>query len=105
LNKDGEKILILNISNHAATVIERGVYYFAPLNHPHLAPQEIKSLLDFISYEESYGRKTEIVCESAETLQALNAAAANAETIENDPFDKFIYTFLRFQFQLPMLSA
>lgn len=78
--------MILNISNKSATVISRGVYYFCPYNYPKIAPYELKSILDFIDYEEKHGRQTEIVCENAEILAAVNDAAVHPETVINARF-------------------
>lgn len=44
---------------------------------------ELKKLLTFIEYEKSYGRQTEIVCENAKTLAAINNAIAHPETVIN----------------------
>ncbi len=78
--------MIINISNKSATVISRGVYYFCPYNYPKIDPYELKSILDFIGYEKKHGRQTEIVCENAEILAAVNDAVIHPETVINAPF-------------------
>jgi hypothetical protein len=73
----------LNISNHGYSVIERGVYYYSPIDYPHITSREMKSLLDFIAYEKTHGRKTEIICENESVLFAISNALAHPETIGN----------------------
>lgn len=73
--------MIINISNQESSIIENGVYYFSPQKYPHLSDLELKNLLDFFAYEKLYGRQTEIVCESADVLIAVNNAVAHPETV------------------------
>lgn len=75
--------MILNISNHESTVIERGVYYFALSDYPNITTSELKGMVEFIKYEKSYNRQTEIVCKDDNILAIVNNAVAHPETIEN----------------------
>ncbi len=75
--------MVVYISNNTATVIERGVYYLSTPNYPHISTLELKNLLAFIEYEKLYGRQTEIVCENASTLAAVNNAIAHPEKMAN----------------------
>ncbi|GHV14134.1 hypothetical protein FACS1894219_09840 [Clostridia bacterium] len=79
----------IDISNHAVSVVERGVYYFAPQNYPRLTPREIKDILNFIAYEKSHGRQAEVICNNEGILQILNST--NFATIEDVPYCEFIY--------------
>ncbi|MCL2323711.1 MAG: hypothetical protein FWC47_16590 [Oscillospiraceae bacterium] len=75
--------MVINISNHESSVIERGIYYFSLTNYPNITSSELKNLLDFINYEKSYGRQTEIVCKDEATLAIINNAVDHPEIIEN----------------------
>jgi hypothetical protein len=75
--------MILNISNHESTVIERGIYYFALSDYPNITTAELKAVVEFIQYEELYHRQTEIVCEDDTILAIISNALAHTETIEN----------------------
>jgi len=80
----------VNIANHKATVIENGVYCFAPLNYPHITPLEIKSLLAFYEYEKLYGRQTEFVCEEHSIMAAINHAIDHPDTVKDIPLPEKI---------------
>jgi len=81
--------MILNISNHKPTVIERGVYYFNLSNYPHINTIELSKIHVFINYEKSYGRETEIICEDEAVIVAINNAAAHKFIPQAE--DLFIY--------------
>lgn len=72
--------MIVRISNQACIGIERGVYYFDLADYPRISALELKNLRDFIAYEQMYGRQTEIVCEDAAVLAAVNDAIKQPET-------------------------
>ena len=73
----------INIAKHDCTIIWAGVYYFALSDYPHISPWELKKLLTFVNYEKYHGRQTEIICEDADILNAVNNAIAYPETVEN----------------------
>ncbi|MCL2776337.1 MAG: hypothetical protein FWD71_23795 [Oscillospiraceae bacterium] len=73
----------VNIANHEGMIIWDGIYYFALSDYPHISPWELKKLLLFIDYEKQHGRQTEIVCENAEILAAVNNVIDNPETVKN----------------------
>lgn len=73
--------MILNISNHNATVIERGVYYYAPADYPHISALGLKNLVAFAEYEKLHGRKTEIVCENAALFNEVSYAITHPESV------------------------
>lgn len=80
----------VNIANHKATVIENGVYYFAPSNYPHITPLEIKNLLAFYEYEKLYGRQTKFVCEEQSVITVINHAIAHPDTAKDIPLPEKI---------------
>ena len=93
-NLQGESFLTINISNHKATVIERGVYYFNLSNYPNITKKECNDIIAFIKYEESYGRKTEILSNNEDILTIINNAVARLDTDEKIVLpeeNKFVY--------------
>ena len=75
--------MVLNISNHESTVIERGVYYFGLSNYPNITAIELSKIKAFLNYEKSYGRKTEIICEDEIILSVVSDAAARLDTMRD----------------------
>ena len=73
----------INIADHDGMIIWDGVYNFALSDYPHISPWELKKLLIFIDYEKRHGRQTEILCENANILAAVNNAFINPETVEH----------------------
>lgn len=73
----------INIANHDGMIIWDGIYYFALSDYPHISPWELKKLLMFMDYEKQHGRQTEIICEDANILTALNDSIANPQSVEN----------------------
>jgi len=80
----------LDIGKHKVSVIEKGVYYFAPASYPGLSDLELKNLLAFISYEKTHGRQTEVVCENDEILKKLDNALKNPDALNATPLPKKI---------------
>jgi len=71
----------VDIANHDGTIIWDGVYYFALSDHPNISRWELKKLLAFMHYEKMHGRQTEIVCDDAGIMLAVNDAIAHPETV------------------------
>jgi len=85
--------MILKLSNPQtmeAFGIEREVYNFALSDYPRISATELKNAVAFIRYEQSYGRKTEIMCEDKEALAVVIDAAANLDITEM-PSEEFVY--------------
>jgi hypothetical protein len=64
-------------------MIYNGVYQFALSDYPRISAWELKKLIAFINYEKRYGRQTEIVCDNADILAAVNDAVGYPETVKN----------------------
>jgi len=71
-------------------VIEDGVYCFGLSDYPHITKWELKNLLAFIEYERSHGRRTQIVCEDAAILAAVDAAVTCTEKVAETPLPEKI---------------
>lgn len=65
--------MIINIDKHDFSIIWDGVYYKALSNYPHINNWELKNIIDFIAYEKSYGRETEIVGPDSVLIDKIKA--------------------------------
>ena len=76
--------MILNITkNHSYHGIWDGIYYFKPADYPNLTNWELKKLILFFDYESKHNRKTEIVCENDDIVQAVTNALKNPKLYLN----------------------
>jgi len=71
--------MTVNISNHEYPGIWDKTYYYKLSDYPNLTHWELKQLILFFEYEKKHGRKTEIICENKDIIQAINNAFANPE--------------------------
>ena len=69
--------MIVNIANHEFPEIWDNVYYFALSKYPIISDWELRKLILFYDYERKHGRKTSIICENNEIIQAVNYALEN----------------------------
>lgn len=63
--------MIININKHDFSIIWDGIYYKALSDYPNINDWEIKSIIDFIKYEKSYKRKTEIVGDNLPLIEKI----------------------------------
>ena len=69
--------MIVDIAKHDFPGIWDGVYYFVLSDYPNISDWELRKLVLFFNYEKKYNRKTEIICDNDEIMQAVNNALAN----------------------------
>lgn len=75
--------MILNLNQHDFSIIWEGVYYKALADYPHLSDWEIKSILDFIQYEEDHNRQVTIKSDETELLKRLGKALQNPDAYKH----------------------
>ncbi|MDD4295580.1 MAG: hypothetical protein PHC69_01310 [Ruminiclostridium sp.] len=63
----------VEITTNEITIQWDGIYYFALSDYPNISSWELKKLIAFMDYEKRHGRETEITCENANILAAVNA--------------------------------
>ncbi|GEN56288.1 hypothetical protein GCM10012290_05580 [Halolactibacillus alkaliphilus] len=66
--------MILNIDKHDFSIIWDGVYYKALSDYPHINDWELKSIIDFVAYEKSHGRETEVVGPDSVLINKIKVA-------------------------------
>lgn len=64
----------IKIGNFECTEVWDGVFYKKLSNYPQITDWEIRTIIEFIEYEKSYGRECAIECEDCNLLKILNAA-------------------------------
>ncbi len=69
--------MIVNIADHGGSIVWEGIYYFALSDYPNISDWELRTLILFYEYEKQHDRKTEIICEDKNILQAVNHALAH----------------------------
>jgi len=69
--------MTINIANHGGSIVWEGIYYFALSDYPNISDWELRNIILFFEYEKKHSRKTEIICEDENILQAVNHALAN----------------------------
>ena len=69
--------MTINIIDHGSSIVWEGVYYFALSDYPNISHWELRNIILFFEYERKHNRKTEIICEDNNILQAVNHALVN----------------------------
>lgn len=73
----------LHISNHDFSIVWEGVYYKALKNYPAITDWELKSIIDFVIYEEDNGRNVSFEIKDKE-LEDRILDAINNPSLYND---------------------
>lgn len=71
--------MILNIAKHDFSIIWEGVYYKALSDYPDISDWEIKSIIEFIDYENEHGREVTFEIEDRSLLDRISIEAINRE--------------------------
>jgi len=82
--------MVVNIANHGGSIVWEGVYYFSLSDYPNISDWELRNIILFFEYEKKHGRKTDIVCEDNDILQAVNYAIANPSLFLATPTPRLI---------------
>ena len=82
--------MIVNIANHGGSIVWEGIYYFTLADYPNISDWELRNLLLFLAYEKKYHRKTEIICEDKNILQAVDYAINNPSSFLRTPVPNLI---------------
>ncbi|MEE1153866.1 MAG: hypothetical protein UH241_01785 [Acutalibacteraceae bacterium] len=72
--------MIIKIGDFDCTEVWDGVFYKKLSNYPKISDWEIRTIIEFIEYENVYGRKCTIECENKDLLNIINEKIANKET-------------------------
>ena len=82
--------MLIKIGNFEYTEVWDGVFYKKLSNYPHITDWEIRTLVEFIEYEEKYGRKCTIECEDEKLLELIKLKIADGERYKVVPRPKLL---------------
>lgn len=71
------------IGNFEYTEVWDGVFYKKLSNYPKITDWEMRTLVEFIEYEEKYGRECTIECEDEQLLETVNKGIKNGSMYKN----------------------
>lgn len=82
--------MLIKVGNFDCTEVWDGVFYKKLSNYPHISDWEIRTIIEFIEYEDKYGRECNIECEDNELLNLINKKIMNREAYRNTPRPKLL---------------
>lgn len=71
--------MLIKIGNFECTEVWDGVFYKKLSEYPQVSDWEIRTIIEFIEYENKYGRECRIECEDNSLLNLINEKIANRE--------------------------
>ncbi len=77
--------MLIKIGGFEFTAVWDGVLYKNLSNYPQITDWEKRTIIEFVEYENSYGRECQIECENVDTLAQVNNALQNRASYRNVP--------------------
>lgn len=71
--------MVIKIGDFEYTEVWDGVFYKKLANYPQISDWEIRTIIEFIEYENSYGRECSIECENTDLLNRINGQIKKKE--------------------------
>ena len=71
--------MLIKIGKHEFTMVWDGVLYKNISNYPNITDWEIRTIMEFIAYENKYNRECPIECEEKELLETIYTKLKNKE--------------------------
>lgn len=75
--------MIIKIGNFDCTEVWDGIFYKKLSNYPQVSDWEIRTIIEFIAYENKYGRECIIRCEDNDILKLIEQKITRRETYLN----------------------
>lgn len=82
--------MLIRIRNYDCTEVWDGVFYKKLSDYPHITDWEVRTLIEFIEYEERHGRKCEIECGDEKLLCEIRNKIKERDKYINTPRPKLI---------------
>lgn len=82
--------MLIKVGNFECTEVWDGVFYKKLSNYPQVSDWEIRTIIEFIEYENKYGRECKIECEDHELLELINRKIREKEKYLSTPRPKLI---------------
>lgn len=77
--------MIIKIGKYDYTEVWDGVLYKKLSNYPQISDWEIRTIIDFIDYENMYGRKCQLICDDKQLLQTIEKSILEKEKFQSVP--------------------
>ena len=77
--------MLIKVGNFECTEVWDGVFYKKLSNYPQVSDWEIRTIIEFIEYENKYGRECNIECEDNDLLGLINEKIKDREAYRNTP--------------------
>ena len=75
--------VLIKIRNEYCTEVWDGVFYKKLSHYPDITDWELRTICEFVSYEELHGRKCAIFCENRDLLNLINESLLNKDAYRN----------------------
>ena len=82
--------MLIKVGKFDCTEVWDGVFYKKLSDYPQVSDWEIRTIIEFIEYENRYGRKCTIECEDKALLDAINRKMTNREVYLKVPRPKLV---------------
>ena len=82
--------MLIKLGDFEFTSVWDGIFYKKLSNYPMVTNWEIRTIIEFIEYEELHGRKCEIECDDKNTLHIILDAIEHKETYLSTPRPELI---------------
>lgn len=82
--------MLIKVGNFEFTEVWDGVFYKKLANYPKVSDWEIRTIIQFIEYENKYGRNCTIDCDDEDLLLLINQKIKDKESYINIPRPKII---------------
>ena len=82
--------MLIKIGDFEFTEVWDGVFYKKLSNYPQITDWEIRTIIEFIEYENRYGRECVIECEDSNVLKLVNEGIAHKEMYLSTPRPKLL---------------
>ena len=82
--------MLIKIGNFEYTEVWDGIFYKKLSNYPKVSDWEIRTIIEFIDYENKHGRECTIECENKNLLMQINQKIKNREVYLKTPRPKLL---------------
>ena len=82
--------MLIKIGDFEFTEVWDGVFYKKLSNYPQITDWEIRTIIEFIEYENRYGRECVIECEDSNVLKLVNEGITHKEMYLSTPRPKLL---------------
>lgn len=82
--------MLIKIRDYDCTEVWDGILYKKLSNYPQISDWELRTIIEFIEYENKYGRECVIECEDRQLLETINKKITNRDSYIKTPRPRLI---------------